>query len=96
VTQKKRELLKCVVAAMYIWQHCGAGTLSYRQPRYYFSNHESVERSTVCFRHKNVFYKINDSLEGFSKVPVFFVSPCISDENLAAFNFGFIDMPLRF
>ena len=30
---KKRELLKCVVAAMYSWQHCGTGTLSYRQPR---------------------------------------------------------------
>jgi hypothetical protein len=33
VTQK-RELLKCVVAAMYSWQHCGTGTLSYRQPRH--------------------------------------------------------------
>ena len=31
---KKRELLKCVVAAMYSWQHCGTGTLSYRQPRH--------------------------------------------------------------
>jgi hypothetical protein len=31
---KKRELLKCVVAAMYSWQHCGIGTLSYRQPRH--------------------------------------------------------------
>ena len=31
---KKRELLKCVVAAMYRWQHCGTGTLSYRQPRH--------------------------------------------------------------
>jgi hypothetical protein len=30
---KKRELLKCVVAAMYSWQHCGTGTLSFRQPR---------------------------------------------------------------
>jgi len=26
--------LKCVVAAMYSWQHCGTGTLSYRQPRH--------------------------------------------------------------
>jgi hypothetical protein len=33
VTQK-RELLKCVVAAMYSWQHCGTGTLSYRQTRH--------------------------------------------------------------
>jgi len=31
---KKRELLKCVVAAMYSWQHCRTGTLSYRQPRH--------------------------------------------------------------
>jgi len=30
---KKREVLKCVVAAMYSWQHCGTGTSSYRQPR---------------------------------------------------------------
>ena len=28
---KERELLKCVVAAMYSWQHWGTGTLSYRQ-----------------------------------------------------------------
>ena len=34
VKQKKRELLKCVVAAMYSWQHCGTATLSYRQPRH--------------------------------------------------------------
>jgi hypothetical protein len=26
--------LKCVVAAMYSWQHCGTGTLSYRHPRH--------------------------------------------------------------
>jgi hypothetical protein len=31
---KKRELLKFVAAAMYSWQHCGTGTLSYRQPRH--------------------------------------------------------------
>ena len=53
---KKRELLKCVVAATYSWQHCGTGTLSYRQPRH-FSNHGSVERSTAYFRHKNVLQK---------------------------------------
>ena len=28
---KERELSKCVVAAMYSWEHCGTGTLSYRQ-----------------------------------------------------------------
>ena len=27
---KEREILKCVVVAMYSWQHCGTGTLSYR------------------------------------------------------------------
>jgi hypothetical protein len=31
---QKRELLKCVVAAMYSWQHYGTGTLSHRQPRH--------------------------------------------------------------
>jgi hypothetical protein len=31
---KKQELLKCIVAAMYSWQHCGTGTLSYKQPRH--------------------------------------------------------------
>jgi len=54
---KKRELLNCVVAAIYSWQHCGTGTLSYRQPRHHFSNHGSVERSTECFRHKNILQK---------------------------------------
>jgi hypothetical protein len=34
---KKRELFKCVVAAMYSWQHCGIGTLSYRQSRHLVS-----------------------------------------------------------
>jgi hypothetical protein len=34
---KKGELLKCVVAAMYSWQHCRTGTLSYRQPRHLVS-----------------------------------------------------------
>jgi hypothetical protein len=33
-TNKKRELLKCVVAAMYSWLHYGTGTLSYRQPHH--------------------------------------------------------------
>jgi len=31
-----------------------------------FSNHGSVERSTACFRHKNVLQN-NDSLEGAQK-----------------------------
>ena len=36
-----------------------------------FSDHGSAERSTACFRHKNVLV-----LLGFQKFP-FFVSPCI-------------------
>ena len=39
-----------------------------------FSNHRSVERSTACFRHKNVSIFV-----GFFKSSRFFVSPCISD-----------------
>jgi hypothetical protein len=31
---KMWEILKCVVAAMYSWQHYGTGTLNYRQPRH--------------------------------------------------------------
>ena len=38
-----------------------------------FSNHGSVERSTACFRHKNVLV-----LLGFQKFP-FFVSPCTNE-----------------
>ena len=37
-----------------------------------FSNHGSVERSTACFRHKNVSIFV-----GFFKSSRFFVSPCI-------------------
>jgi len=37
-----------------------------------FSNHESVERSIACFRHKNVLV-----LLGFQKFPFFFVSLCM-------------------
>ena len=37
-----------------------------------FSNHGSVERSTACFRHKNILV-----LLGFQKFP-FFVSSCIT------------------
>ena len=50
---KERELLKCVVAAMYSWQHCATGTLSYRQP----CHPVVMEQPTACFRHKNVLQK---------------------------------------
>ena len=43
-----------------------------------FSNHGSVERSTACFRHKNVLQK-KMILLGFSKVPGFF---CVSLHNV--------------
>jgi hypothetical protein len=38
---KKREFFKYVVAAMYSWQYCGTGTLSYRQPRHLSSSSSS-------------------------------------------------------
>ena len=77
VTQKKRELLKCVVAAMYSWQHCGTGTLSYRQPRH-FSNHGSdLKRQVIMVKFLSIIFFVGflQFLLGFSKVPVFFVSP---------------------
>jgi len=59
---KERELLKCVVAAMYSWQHCGTGTLSYRQPCYPVIM-EQWNGQQSAFATK-MFYKNNDSLEG--------------------------------
>ena len=59
---KKRELLKCVVAAMYSWQHCGTGTLSYRKPRHLVIMDQWNGRQRA-FAIK-MFYENNDSLEG--------------------------------
>jgi hypothetical protein len=77
VTQKKRELLKCVVATMYSWQNCGTGTLSYRQPRHLviMDQWNSQQRDVT----KKFFYVFGflQFLLGFSKVPIFFVSPSI-------------------
>jgi len=59
---KKREFLKCVVVAIYRWQHCGTGTLSYRQtcqPKIM----EKWNGQQRAFAIK-MFYKNNDSLEG--------------------------------
>ena len=72
--KKKRELLKCVVAAMYSWQHCGTGTLSYRQPRHLVI----VDQWNSQQRAFNIkmFYKNNDSLEGL-EVPVFLCLPVL-------------------
>jgi len=66
---KKREILKCVVTAMYSWQHCGTGTLSYRQP--IMDQWDGQQRAFAI----KMFYKNNDSLEDFSKVPVFLFHP---------------------
>ena len=59
---KKWELLKCVVAAMYSWLHCGRGTLSYRQPRHsvIMDQWNGQQRAFII----KMFYKNNDSLEG--------------------------------
>jgi hypothetical protein len=49
------------VAAMYSWQHCGTGTLSYRQPR-----HSVIMDQWNGQQHAftiKMFYKHNDSLE---------------------------------
>jgi len=73
---KKQELLKYVVAATYSWQHCGTGTLSYRQPRH-FSNHGSdLKRQVIMvqFLSINIFFLFLQFLLGFSKVLVFCVS----------------------
>jgi hypothetical protein len=73
---KKKGTLKCVVAAMYSWQHCETGTLSYRQPRHsvIMDQWNGQQRAFTI----KMFYKNNDSLEGaqkeFKKFP-FFVSP---------------------
>jgi len=65
---KKRELLKCVLAAMYSWQHCGTGTLSYRQPRH-FSNHGSdLKRQVIMVQFfVNNFFFISSIFVGVFK-----------------------------
>jgi hypothetical protein len=69
---KKRELLKCVVAAMYIWQHCGTGTLSYRQPRHLvIMDQWNGQQCAVAIK---MFY-----IFGFFKSSRFFGSPCIKE-----------------
>jgi hypothetical protein len=74
---KKRELLKCVVAAMYTWQHCGTGTLSYRQPRHLVIMDHSLKRQVVMvqFLSINFFCWISSIFVGFFKSSRFFVPP---------------------
>ena len=62
---KKRELLKCVVAAMYSWQHCGTGTLIYRQLRHL------VITDQLNGQQRAFAIRMFQFLLGFSKVPVF-------------------------
>jgi hypothetical protein len=75
-TQKKRELLNCVVAAMYSWQHCGTGTLSYRQPRHLvtmdqWNGQQRAVTIKLCW--------ISSIFVGPFKSSRFFVSPYTSD-----------------
>jgi hypothetical protein len=58
---KKRELLKCVVAVMYSWQHCGTGTLSYRPHHLVIIDQWNGQQRAFAIK---MFYKNNDSLEG--------------------------------
>ena len=50
---------------MYSWQHCGTGTLSYRQPRHsvIMDQWNGQQRAFGI----KMFYKNNDSLEGAQK-----------------------------
>jgi hypothetical protein len=76
MTQKKRELLKHVVATMYSWQHCGTGTLSYRPRHLVIMDQWNGEQRAVAIK---MFYMFGflQHLLGFSKVSHFFVSPYI-------------------
>ena len=58
---------------MYSWQHCGTGTLSYRQPRH-FSNHGSdLKRQVIMvqFLSINLFCWISSIFVGFFKSSCF-------------------------
>ena len=74
---KKRELLKCVVAAMYCWQHCKTGTLSYRQPRHFSNQGADLKRQVIMvqFRSIKFFWISSIFFFSFSKVPVFLCHP---------------------
>jgi len=77
---KKRELLKCVVAATYSWPHCGTGTLSYRQPGH-FSNHGSdLKRQIIMVQFLSIIFCcwISSIFVEFFKSSRFFVSHCTS------------------
>jgi hypothetical protein len=75
---KKRELLKCIVATMYSWQHCGTGTLSYRRPRHSVIMDQWNGQQRVSPYFFLDFY--NFCWIGFSKVPVFLCHPVLDYE----------------
>jgi hypothetical protein len=57
---------------MYSWQHCGSGTLSYRQPRHLVVMDQwNGQQRAVAIK---MFYMFGflQFLLGFSKVPIFF------------------------
>jgi hypothetical protein len=76
---KKWELLKCIVAAMYSWQHCGTGTFSYIQPRHSVImdqwNGQKLAFAIKMFYKTMIVWKVR---RRFYKSSRFFVSPCIS------------------
>ena len=74
--QKKRKLLKSIVAAMYSWQHCRTGNLSYRQPRH-FSNHGSdLKRQVIMVQFLSIiFFIISSIFVGFFKSSRFLCHP---------------------
>jgi len=74
---KKRELLKCVVAAMYSWQHCRTGTLNYVIFRHWQFGLLSLKRQVILVINGSISVnKFFNFCWVFQKFP-FFVSPCI-------------------
>ena len=73
---KYQELLKCVVAAMYSWQHCVTGTLSYRQPRHLviMDQWNGQQRAFAIKMSINFFCWISSIYVGFFKLPFLCVS----------------------
>jgi hypothetical protein len=72
---KERELLKCVVAAMYSWQQCGTETLSYRKTRHLvimdqWNGQQRVFAKKFCWI-SSIF------VEPFKSSPFLLVSHCI-------------------
>jgi hypothetical protein len=69
--KKKWKLLKCVVAAMYSWQHCGTWTLSYRLPRHLVTMDQWNGRQRAVAITFSYMFGFLQFLLGVSKVPIF-------------------------